>query len=98
MNKFWKIQIWDSSVLIFESKVKFGHITENSMHYILKSLISKHSLNELEIINSHKKRNIKSYSCLLDVQKSYGNRFSLSCGSNPYAIATITYEVNKLVD
>jgi len=88
-RRYWVIQGWDGSEMIFERKVLCGQITENSMKLLLRALVSKMSLNFNEIINSHAKRNTKIFTNHLQVNYSNGKHYMLTCGDNPYAIATV---------
>jgi len=68
MQKYWKIQGWDSTNLLFEYKVKLGQITEKNMKLLLKTLTAKYSLSDQEIISCYAKKRTKIYSNYLDVQ------------------------------
>lgn len=87
--RYWKIQGWDSSTKLFEHRVKVGQITENKMKGLLRTLTAKVALNENEIISSFAKKGTKIYSDYLVVQNLSGNKYTLSCGTNPYVIAVV---------
>ena len=87
----WLIQVWDGQNLLFEKEVNFGQITESSMKHLLKSLVSKFSLDGDEIVCSYAKKGTKIYAEHLGVRNYDNKTYKLSCGSNPFAIATIKY-------
>ena len=92
MQRYWKIQGWDSTEKLFEFKVKRGQITENGMTDLLRALTAKYALDDLEIISSYAKKRTKIHSNLLDVQRLNGKKYMLSCGTNPYVIAVVENE------
>ena len=89
MGKYWKIQLWDSTKVIFERNIKFEEITKNGIKEILKSLTSKHALTEDEIIRCYLKSGAKLRSTILDVHKLCGEKFTFSCDEGVYALATL---------
>ena len=92
MQKYWKIQGWDSTKKLFEFKVKLGQITENGMFNLLRALTAKYALNDSEIISSYAKKKTKISSDHLEVQRLSGSVYTLSCGTNPYVIALVENE------
>ena len=88
-NRYWKIQGRDGTDLLFERKVLLGQITENNMKLLLKTLTAKISLTEDEIIGSYAKKGTKIHLDHLEVKYMLGGPYMLSCGSNPYVIATV---------
>ncbi len=75
--------------LLYEKKVLYGQITENSMKSILQTLVAKISLTEGEIISSYAKMRTRIYANHLEVTYSRGGSYMLTCGDNPYVTATV---------
>ena len=91
-KRYWKIQGWDGTRKLFESKVGAGQITRNRMKELLRTLTAKISLNDTEIISSYAKKGTTIHYDHLIVQVLTGNRFAMSCGTNPIVIAVIEDE------
>jgi len=89
LQRYWKIQGRDSTKILFEFKVKEGQITEKRVKELLRVLTAKYGLDDSEIISSYAKKGTKIYSNHLEVQKSIGKKYMLSCGSNPYVLAVV---------
>jgi hypothetical protein len=92
MQKYWKIQGWDSTEKLFEFKVKLGQITENGMFALLRALTAKYALTDSEIISSYAKKKTKISASYLEVQRLSGKKYTLSCGTNPYVMAVVEDE------
>ena len=88
-RRYWKIQGWDGTTLLFERKVLAGQVTDRSMKMLLRALVAKISLTEDEIINSYAKKNTKIYHNHLEVKHLGVESCKLICGDNPYVIATV---------
>ncbi len=69
-----------------------GCYTERDMEALLRALVSRASLTYVEIVDSYAKKNTQGYRSLLEVQCDAGAKFVLSCGSNPYFIASVVEE------
>jgi len=91
-TRHWKIQGWDSFTKLFEHRIKVGQITQNKMEDLLRTLTAKIALNEEEIICSYSKKGTKIHHDYLIVQYLEGNKYTLSCGTNPYVIAVVEDE------
>jgi hypothetical protein len=91
-TRYWKIQGWDNLNKLFEYKIKVGQITENKIKDLLQTLTARIALSEEETIYSYAKKGTRIYSDYLVVQNLEGNKYTLSCGSNPYVIAVIEDE------
>jgi hypothetical protein len=87
--KFWRIVGYDSTTEIFEKLVPVGRLSQNQMKDALRVLAAKGGLTYDEIVDCHVKKNSKAYRTLLEVQVDAGPKFSMSCGSNPYFIASV---------
>ena len=92
-KKYWRIQGWDGSSLLFERKVLFGQITECSMKNLLRTMVAKLSLDEDEIISSYAKKRTKIYFNHLEVNRNRGGPYGFTCGNNPYVTAVIEKEL-----
>jgi hypothetical protein len=92
-RKYWRIVGYDSTQQIFEEKVLLGCYTERDMEALLRALVSRAGLTYREIVDSYAKKNTQRYASHLEVQRDAGpNKFILSCGSNPYFIASVMEE------
>lgn len=85
----WLIQVWDGQNLLFEKRVGFSSITEHAMKHLLRALVSKFALDGDEIVSSYAKKGTKVHADYLEVTAYDQKTYKLSCGSNPFAIATI---------
>jgi len=88
-KKYWKIQGWDGTNLLFERKVLLGQVTERSMKELLRTLTARIALSEDEIISSYAKRRTKTYYNHLEVTRPKAGSFMLSCGDGPFVTATV---------
>lgn len=87
-KRFWRIEGYDSTTLIYEGRRPLGNYSEERMEQLLRTLTAKAGLEMEDIIDSFSKRNAKGHLPLLEVQRS-GPPFTLMCGDNPYFIATV---------
>ena len=87
-KRFWRIEGYDSTTLIYEGLRPFGNYSEERMGHLLRTLTAKAGLEMEEIVDSFSKRNAKGHRQLLEVQIS-GQPYTLTCGDNPYFIATV---------
>jgi hypothetical protein len=89
-RKYWRIVGYDSTEKIFEDDVLLGCYTEQEMENLLRALVSRAGLTFREIVDSYARSNARRYKSLLEVQRETGpDKFILSCGSNPYFIASV---------
>lgn len=88
-EKFWHIVGYDSTTVIFERLVPVGRLSEKQMKEALRVLAAKDGLTYDEIVDCHMKKNAKDYRTHLEVQVGSGPKSSMSCGSNPYFIASV---------
>ena len=58
-QKYWEITGWDSTTMIFDTKVTFGCFSENQMKDLLRALTAKHGLTDSEIVSSYARSNTK---------------------------------------
>ena len=92
-RKYWQIIGYDSTRKIYEDKMLLGCYTERDMEALLRALASKAGLTYVEIVDSYAKKNTRRYRSLLEVERDTGpHKFVLSCGSNPYFIASVIEE------
>ena len=94
--RYWLIQGFESSTLIFEEKVKVGQFTDLQIQNLLKTLEAKAGLSNSEIIGAYAKRRTKIANPLLDVTKDRLQP-SYSCGDNPFFTASLIEENGTLV-
>jgi len=88
-KKTWEIQGWDGTELLFQCTIGVGQITQIKMEELIRTLTAKISLNEREILSSYAKKGTKAHFDHLEVQYLEGKTVQISCGTNPYVIATV---------
>ena len=89
-RRYWRIVGYDSTEKIYEEDVLRGYYTEREMENLLRALVSRAGLTFREIVDSYARNNARRNRGLLEVQRETGpNKFILSCGSNPYFIASV---------
>lgn len=88
-QRYWKIQIYNGTELLYERKIQYGQITESSMNSVLRVLVAKHSLDEDEIIGCFAKKRTKIHNQLLEVTRIKDGPYGFACGDNPYAVAVV---------
>ncbi|MBI5911403.1 MAG: hypothetical protein HY848_15810 [Betaproteobacteria bacterium] len=88
-KKYWCIVGYDSTTQIFEKLVPLGTLSQKQMTEALRVLAARAGLTFEEILDCHAKKNAKAYRALLEVQVESHPKFSMSCGSNPYFIASV---------
>ncbi len=91
-RKYWSIVGYKSTRRIYADKILPGCYTERDMEALLRALVSKAGLTYEEIVDSFAKKNTRRYRPHLEVQRDAGAKFILSCGSNPYFIASVIEE------
>ncbi len=67
-NRFWRVDGYDSTRLMFEKVLPLGYLSEGEMISLLQRLASKH-LDEAEIVAASLRRNSKGYAPLLEPDK-----------------------------
>ena len=89
-RKYWRILGYDSAKKIYEEDVLLVQYSERAMESLLRALVSRAGLTFREIVDSYSRNNSRRNAGLLEVQRESGpGKFILSCGSNPYFIASI---------
>ena len=88
-KRYWRINGYDSTKLIFEKDIPHGSMSEEQMADALRALASRAGLTYDEIVESYLRPNAKGYRGLLEVQVSSRPKFSMSCGMNPHFIASV---------
>ena len=89
-KKYWRVVGYDSTTKIFEKDLPLGAFSEKHMAEALRTLAARAGLTFEEILDSCANKNAKQHRDLLEVQtEARKERFSLSCGSNPYFIASV---------
>ena len=87
-QRFWRIEGYESTTLIYEAYRPFGYYSEERMSQLICVLTAKAGLELNEIVDSFSRKNTKHHLPLLEVQRT-GSPFALMCGDNPYFIATV---------
>ncbi|WP_410952977.1 hypothetical protein [Pseudomonas sp. S1(2024)] len=89
-KRVWIIQGWQGTTEIFSQEVPCSQLPEGRVEEVLKYLVAKHGLSEREIISTLLRRNSKLFAEHLEVKNSGPNeRWSLSCGHNPFFTARV---------
>ena len=88
-RKYWRVIGYDSTRRIFEEDIPLGTFTERQMAEALRALAARAGLTYSEILDCYAKRSSKRYNALLEVQVDARREYSMSCGSNPYFIASV---------
>lgn len=88
-KQYWRIVGYDSNTQIFEKLLPLGTITQNQMKEALRTLAAKAGLTFNEILDCHARKNSNAYRSLLEVSTEAHPNFSMSCGSNPYFVASV---------
>ncbi len=91
-KKYWRIVGRDSTKKIFEESVPLGSFTDGQMEKLLQVLAARAGLSFQEIIDAYSRTNSRRYRPLLEVKRQSRPKFTLSCGSNPYFVATVIEE------
>jgi len=89
---YWLIRGYDSTMLIFEKRVKISHFPREQIRRLLQSLTARAGLRFEEIVGAHARRGTKIANNLLRVRP---DGHSYMCGHNPHFIATIADENGK---
>ena len=87
-KSYWLIRGYDGSVLIYETKIDIGQITENQIKALLMALAAKAGLTYDEIVGAYAKKSAKIRNELLCVKKD-GSHPTFTCGTNPHFVAAI---------
>jgi len=90
--KSYEITLWSGMNELFQAEIPTGCITDQKLQDLLRCLVSKAGLTYQEICDSYVKKNTRNYASHLEVRAECNmTRTTFSCGSNPYAIATVRY-------
>lgn len=89
-KRFWKIEGYDSTRLLFQNVLPLGYLSEGQMMSLLQRLASKH-LTEDEIVAASQRPNSKGYAPLLEPHTDHdpSSRYTISVGVNPYYLASV---------
>jgi len=88
MSRYWRIEGFDSSTPIFETKVKVGYFSNQQIEVLLMALAAKAGLEYDEIVGAYARKGSKIANELLTVQRD-GPWPVYSCGSNPHFVARV---------
>ena len=88
-NEYWRIVGYRSAKRIFEDYVLLGSLSEKEMTSVLRVLAARAGLTFEEILDSCSRRNAKRYKPLLEVRGERRGKFILTCGENPYFVASV---------
>jgi hypothetical protein len=82
----WLIRGYDSTTLIFETRLSAGLIGSQKVEALLKTLTAKAGLTMDEIVASFVKRGTKGSNQHLQIRRDPQHN-QITCGSNPHFIA-----------
>ena len=88
-GRYYVIEIFDSTKLLFQRKIPIGQIGPNKLRALLTTLVAKHGLCDEEVVTAHLNKNCRSHRDLLNVQQSAGLGFVLICGDNPHGAVRV---------
>lgn len=88
---YWHIEGYDSTIKIYDRKVKVGYFSEKQIQALLMTLAAKTGLALDEIVGSYAKKGTRIKNNLLAIQKD-GPYPRYSCGDNPYFTARVVRE------
>jgi hypothetical protein len=86
---YWKIVGYQGTKKIFEDYVPLGSLSDKEMATALRVLAARAGLTLGEIVESCLRRNSKRYKPLLEVRGESQGKFILTCGENPYFVASV---------
>jgi len=94
--KNYEITLLSGMNELFRVEIPIGCITNQKLQDLLRCLVSKAGLTYQEICDSYVKKNNRNYAPHLEVTAEYNiKRTTFSCGSDPYAIATVNYQSDE---
>ena len=91
-KKYWEVSVWDSMKKLKQLRIPVGQITSEKLQELLRVLTAKHSLTDEETAKCFLRRNARSYSALLEIQRDVDDTsrtMSYLCGENPHCNARI---------
>jgi hypothetical protein len=92
----WLIRGYDSTRLIFETRLSAGLIGSQKVEALLQTLTAKAGLTMDEIVSSYVKRGTKGSNQYLRIHRD-PQHYQITCGSNPHFIAQLK-RINHKVD
>jgi len=95
LTRYWLIEGYDSTKQIFEDRVPLGALSDRQAEELLRRLACKAGLSFREIVNASVKRGTRRHSVHLEVHRDSGPRhFHLTCGDNPWFVASVRSETH----
>jgi hypothetical protein len=88
-SRFWIVEGWESTTQIWAQRIPLSLFSEMRMERLLQVLCAKHGLSEDEIVDALCRKNSRRFAPHLEIQRSSGPPFTLTCGSNPYFVARV---------
>ena len=85
----WLIRGYRGLEMFYEVRRPFGAYSEKRMAHLLQALAARETLNLTETVDAYAARNTRlSNPVVLEVRRD-SKPFGLTCGVNPYFIATV---------
>jgi len=92
----YEITLWSGMNELYRAEIPIGCITDQKLHDLLRCLVSKAGLTFQEICDSYVKKNTRNYTSHLEVTTDCNmTHTTYSCGSDPYATATVKYRPDE---
>ena len=90
-KKYWHIQLWDGSELLYEKEILIGQISEGSMKLLLQTLVAKATLDNDEIVSLYVRKNSKIHHNYAEVRplNDSNKKYGFTCGDGVYAVASV---------
>jgi hypothetical protein len=95
-QRYWRIQGYDGSAHIFETKLEIGQITYDQLKQMLKTLTAQAALDYNEIVGAHAKRRTKIANDLLAIHREPASA-TFSCGTHTHFVASVVDDDGKMV-
>lgn len=90
-KRVWIIEGWHGTTNFFSEKFSYDALTENQVKDVLKCLVAKHGLTEVEIVSAFARKKSSLFAPHLEIRMSGPSApWSLSCGGNPYFTARVS--------
>jgi len=90
------ITLWSGMIELFLAEITTECITDQKLNYLLRCLVSKAGLTFQEICDSCVKKNTRNYASHLEITTDCNKTLTTySCGSDPYATATVKYRPDE---
>lgn len=95
-KRYWRITGYRGHTSIFDTRLSLGLLSEGQVGDLLKCLTAKAALNYEEIVGAYVRRGTARANSLLKIVRNERTP-QLTCGKNPYFVATIVDETAQRI-